>query len=79
MAAVGVTNYGVLQTANPFFAFLKIPSLKVERLAIDGNRKGRVVLVVDADYGTFQTNAAPSYSTYHFFARLKKKRSNSYD
>lgn len=74
MAAIGVTNDGVLQTANPFFTFFEVSGLKVECFAIDGDRKGRVILVIDTNNRTFQTNAAPTNPSYHFFTRLQKKK-----
>ncbi len=78
MAAVSVSDDGVLEAPDPLFAFLKISSLKMERFTIDCNRKCGVILIVDADDGTLQPDAASSDTPNHLVAGLKQPNTQNF-
>ena len=48
---------------------MRIADLKVERLVVDGDGEGGVVLVVDADEGAAQPHAAPPLAARHLRLR----------
>lgn len=62
-----VPEDGILQASYPFFPFVGILGLEMERFPVHGDGERAVILVVDADHGPFQTDTASSNAAHHFF------------
>lgn len=73
-----VPEYGVLEGAHPLLPFLGVARLEVERLVVDGDGEGAVVLVVDAYHSALQTDTTATDATHHLLFRLKR-RQTKYD
>lgn len=71
MTSVSVTNNRVLQRTHPVLTFFEISSLKMKCFTVNCDRKSRVIFVVDTNNRSFESDTSSSYTSDHFFARLK--------
>lgn len=69
-----VPDDGLLESLHPLLPLLRVPSLEVEGLVVDGDGERAVVLVVYSDDGTLQADAAPPHSPHHLLLGLQKKK-----
>ena len=54
-----------LDLADPFLSLVQVAGLQMERFVVDGDRECDVVLVVVADVGVFESDAAASLAFGH--------------